>query len=370
MPTTEQRRRARETVREYQRRYGQLTDEIVRRVEAIWDETGGLTEADEERFVASVVPVMQGGQLATARLVSGYLQTLSSLLTGERRTVAVPADVVTGPALRGIDPEVEWRRPIVEARTAIARENPFDEAIRRGRYRARDLAQADVMLAQRASTVAALDGDPRVVGYRRVLTGQSCVRCALASTQRYRTDQLMPIHQHCDCAVAPIYGDEDPGRVINRDLLLELKRSGAAGEDSLAAAVSRSRESVQLAERRIDEVREELRVETDPARRRRLEQRIRSWEERRDRYQRELARRQEALDEYRAKTGIVGRRVMVSEDGTITVGAPDRSFGSSTEGDDRDWRQRRPIMVGVREHGELGPVLVDPRDHFTGPDDL
>ena len=38
----------------------------------------------------------------------------------------------------------------------------------------------------------------------------------------------MPIHNHCDCGVAPIIGERDPGQVINRQLLNDLKSSGGS----------------------------------------------------------------------------------------------------------------------------------------------
>jgi hypothetical protein len=285
MPTSVQARRHRAagTVREYQRRYGQLTADVVARVEAIWDQTGGLTEADARRFRRAVTPVSIASQRATRQLVISYLQSLAQQLTDERIPYRV-ADIID---VRGITSEVEWQRPIVEARMAIARENPFDEAIRRGRQRAADLARADVMLTQRATTAAALSADSRVVGYRRVLTGVSCVFCATVSTQRYKSSELMPVHQHCDCTVAPIIGTEDPGRVVNADLLDRLRTLGPQ-----------------------------------------------YW---------------------------MQRGYGVDEDGNVFV----RANSTSNE-----WSDRLTPQVAVREHGEFGPVLVDPLDNFTGPQDL
>jgi hypothetical protein len=71
-----------------------------------------------------------------------------------------------------------------------------------------------------------LEQDDRIHFYRRVLTGRSCMFCATASTQRYRGSDLMPLHGRCDCAVAPIFGDEDPGQVINHQVLSKLKAKG------------------------------------------------------------------------------------------------------------------------------------------------
>ena len=162
----------------------------------------------------------------------------------------------------------------------------MDEGLRRAGGVAESAASTGVMLANREAAVqgfvaVAAETGERVVGYRRVLTGASCAFCAAASTRRYRSEDLMPLHDHCDCDVAPIIGDRDPGNVINRDVLAELKGRGP---------------------------------------------------------------------EYWKSKGFVG------DDGKPIDPA------AAVENDD--------VPVGVAEHGELGPVLVDPADQFTGPDDL
>ena len=124
----------------------------------------------------------------------------------------------------------------------------------------------------------------RFTAHRRVLTGRSCMFCATASTQRYRVDQLMPLHNHCDCAVAPIIGDADPGQIINHDLLGSLKKAGGS----------------------------------------------KYWKQR----------------------GLVD----IDQDGNFLVAGPG---GTS-----------RVLQVAERQHGELGPVLVDRHDDFTSPADI
>ena len=97
------------------------------------------------------------------------------------------------------------------------------------------MAATDLQLAKTHTTRAVLSGKDNVVGYRRVLTGrESCALCAVAATQRYRKDRLLPIHDGCDCGVAPIYGDRDPGQVIDPDQLEGIKASLAErfGDDS------------------------------------------------------------------------------------------------------------------------------------------
>lgn len=91
------------------------------------------------------------------------------------------------------------------------------DAVSAGGARARILAQTDVQLARRQASLFARRNNDNIVGYIRVLTGaESCGLCYVASTQRYNKNNLNPIHPGCDCGELPIYGDTDPGQVIDQ----------------------------------------------------------------------------------------------------------------------------------------------------------
>lgn len=221
-----------EAIARYQTQYGRLRADVVARVLALWAMHGGLSDENAERFTFSAVPVVRGGQVAIARLVAGYLALLTRLAVGASRAAAVDPRTVTTEALRGVDASEVYRRPIVTARTAVAEGKPLPEALRLGRDRLERIVDTDVALAQRQATVEVIGPDDRIVGYRRVLTGASCALCATASTQRYRKAELMPIHGRCDCSVAPIFGTADPGQVINRRLLKDLRAAAKQTGDS------------------------------------------------------------------------------------------------------------------------------------------
>lgn len=216
-----------EIIRRYQEQYGRLRIGTATRLALLWDRFGGLTDADVERFTTAATAHMQGAEAATAALVAGYIAQLGRIVTGTARTIAVPQREVTGEALRGVDPVDVYTRPIVTARTAISKGKSFAEAMSDARSRVIEIAALDIILTQRAATVAIAKADKRIVGYRRVLTGKSCPLCRIASTQRYHSGDLMPIHGHCDCSTAPIFGREDPGQVVNRRLLDEIHAEDA-----------------------------------------------------------------------------------------------------------------------------------------------
>lgn len=211
----------------YQAMYGRLRAETVRRVLAVWDAYGGVSDADAERFVRAVVPIVEGAQVATAGLNAGYVATLVRAELGSAPSFA--ASDVTG--LRGVPTDEVYLRAIVAARTASSRGVRLAEALSAGRLRAESLVGTDLALAQREATMQVLGQDDRIVGYRRVLTGLSCAFCATASTQRYSTEDLMPIHNNCDCGVVPIIGLSDPGRVMNRQLVDDLKSAARTTGD-------------------------------------------------------------------------------------------------------------------------------------------
>jgi hypothetical protein len=210
----------------YQQRYGALRAATVRRVEAAWRQFGGLDDAAADRFVAAVVPIVETAEVSTARLLAAYLQALAVQATGSSPNLTIDPAAVSGEVLRGVPTDEVYRRPVVTARKASSDGHPLDVALRIAGHRATATADIDVSLAQRAATVHALNQDDRVRFYRRVLTGRSCMFCATASTQRYHGSDLMPLHGRCDCGVAPIYGDTDPGQVINRQVLAQLKANG------------------------------------------------------------------------------------------------------------------------------------------------
>jgi hypothetical protein len=202
-------------VQRYMATYGTLRRQTVERVGVAWERFGGPDERDAERFVAAAVPIVVGAETATARLVGGYFAAVGRAVTGRTVTPTIDLRKVTGTALRGVDPLEVYRRPIVTLRMALANGTQYVDGFKQAGDRAGTLAETDVVLAQRASTVEAAKSDSRIIGYNRVLTGDSCEFCQTISTRLYHVEELMPVHPHCDCGVAPAYADDEPASTIN-----------------------------------------------------------------------------------------------------------------------------------------------------------
>lgn len=193
-----------------------------------WDEFAGLNDAAAASFEASATVIVEAAKSQTSTLAVAYMNA-NDRLGGFPDAGLLP----TLPTIRNGIPTPEiYHRSIVEARSLVSKGSSYDDAMAAGRARAVTAARTDVSLSNRAEMNRGGELRPWVVGYRRVLTGKSCAFCATASTQRYKSARLLPLHPHCDCDVAEIFGTEDPGHVINRDLLDELKAAGKADGNS------------------------------------------------------------------------------------------------------------------------------------------
>ena len=210
---------------------------LVEFLRALWASLGSYDRADITRFAAAAVPVVQGAQVQAAALTDSYLALLEQTVTSvPTRPVGIPRAIAIDS--RGVPALDVYRRPGPDIWGALKNGVDYQEAVGRGLTRAVGLAETDVQLAETHAARHVLAGKPKVVGYRRVLTGaESCGLCAVASTQRYHRANLLPIHPGCDCQVSPIYGDVDPGRVINQRLVDDL---GAEVTDRFGATTRRS----------------------------------------------------------------------------------------------------------------------------------
>ncbi len=188
---------------------------------AAWGGMGSYRDADIDRLVSLVTPKVLAGQRQIAGLTDAYLATL----TGGRRLGADPK-AITGAAVRGgAELTAVYRRPGATVHSQLAKGATFAQAVAVGTKRLRSLVNTDMQLAMRQQASYSMQASGREY-YRRVLTGaEDCALCAIASTQRYSTADLMPIHPGCDCDVAPIDDGFDPGQVINAGLLEQLHDS-------------------------------------------------------------------------------------------------------------------------------------------------
>lgn len=179
---------------EGQRRLRELAG---RGISTIWRELPGYDEDDVDRFLARAVPFVLAAQRQSITLTEAFL----ARELGRRAIGLDPASII-GPGIRnGTPPEQVYRRPFVTVWTALGASRAWQDAVNEGLARAVSTAQTDVQLAMRQTLRDVAQADDRILGYARVPDGNACDFCRLVAGQRYTTEDLMPIHNHCGCGV-------------------------------------------------------------------------------------------------------------------------------------------------------------------------
>ncbi|MDH4158663.1 MAG: hypothetical protein OEV62_00215 [Actinomycetota bacterium] len=193
------------------------------RVLASWDALGSWRGDDVAQWAAQSAAVVEAGQVASAATEDAWLAALLSLDEGSTvRPLGVSRAVATG--ARGVPAAEVLERAGARVWRSLANGAPLEVAVAHGRARAELGVRTDLQLARTHAARDVLRRRDGVVGFRRVLSGgSSCALCVLASTQRYRRGDLLPVHPGCDCGVAPIKGAADPGRVLAPDTLDDLQ---------------------------------------------------------------------------------------------------------------------------------------------------
>lgn len=172
-----------------------LRSRLASTVISLFD-SGSYRDTDANAYVELMGPAALATQGAMATITAAYLAHQV-----DPAAAVPPLDLatVTGAALRnGVDPEVLLRRPYEQVWYALSQGKTLPEAAAIGRRRALDNALTDLQLAKTRTAQQVLATNPRVIGYRRVLTGaHSCALCIVASTHTYSRGDLMPIHPQC-----------------------------------------------------------------------------------------------------------------------------------------------------------------------------
>jgi hypothetical protein len=209
-----------------------LADMSSTTVTNMWDRLGGISDLAQAQFARSASSFVTRTQMAMARTTVTYIDMYVNLALQQRQNVsAVDIAALVAEARRGIPSLEVYMRPSITARRMLAEGKTLAEALRIARARAASAANTDIALAARGAGQAAMARHTKIVGYRRVPNATACEFCLVASTQRYHTSELMPLHNNCRCVIAPIIAVDDE-RVIGatpkrlQEIVEELKDAG------------------------------------------------------------------------------------------------------------------------------------------------
>ncbi|MBE7953612.1 hypothetical protein ILP86_04670 [Microbacterium sp. R1] len=199
------------TQRSYQQAVEQVRNRLLVASNRLWSNLGSYRDSDIDRLVALVVPHVQAGQIHIANLTEAYFQAVGA-------RAGIDVRYVTGG--RGVPAEEVYRRPAATVYSALADDKPMALAVEEGATRLASLISTDMQMAKVRQAQRSLES-AGITAFVRVLTGnENCALCVIASTQRYLTSELSPIHPGCDCSVDRLPPGFDPDRqIVNSDLL-------------------------------------------------------------------------------------------------------------------------------------------------------
>lgn len=182
---------------------------------------GSWRDPDIDRFVEQLSVPLSGIKTVSAQSAMAYHQKFAGINDKAFKMPDLASLDLSTQALRnGATANTVYSRPFVQMRMALAKGQSVTESIDVGANTATSLARTEIQLTRRRASLFARSANDNIVGYLRTLTGlENCALCYVASTQRYRRGDLLPIHPGCDCGEMPIYGDSDPGQVIDDQLL-------------------------------------------------------------------------------------------------------------------------------------------------------
>ncbi|MDV6290319.1 hypothetical protein R2F25_30390 [Streptomyces sp. UP1A-1] len=203
-----------------------LRDRLITFVLDAFDSLGSYRDADAAVFIERVLPVVLAAQRTMGQITDAYLAAMVADMLGG---AAAPVGVQLDEALRGVPPEEVYHRPFVTLYSALAAGHDYAASLGEARTRLLSITETDLQLARTHAAQQSMRRSGARYFRRELRNKKNCALCVIASTQRYRVENLMPIHPGCHCKPVPIPGDRDPGQIIDEDLLKEAHDAVAKG---------------------------------------------------------------------------------------------------------------------------------------------
>lgn len=300
----------------------------ARAVGQVWKQLGSYDRSDVNRYVLAVAPIIEGGKRKAISTAAAYVGR-----TVDTKPPEVNINRVSKFVRNGTPIEAVQHRPFVATWKGLKDGKPWQVAVDEGMATAIAAAFTDVALAFRDAMPELMKEVPQIDGYQRVPGGDACDFCVLASTQRYTTGELMPLHNNCGCGVEVLTDapysvgqftgtktyDPLPTTLRSADELAEI-----TNEQTYSRAAARFSKRAEANRARAAATRREAAAERSSKRAARLEARARNWDQRASRQDLEALRNR-------------AERIRVVKGRALTV----------------------------QEHGELGPVLTNASHNFT-----
>lgn len=209
---------------------------LVARMAGRWYDRDALAQ-----FHRDASALVRRGQVITGDATGSFIDRTVTQLGVH----PLPGAVELPSLLRDVPADVEWERPAkVYRRLRLVGVDEL-EAQLKAEQRATQMASMDLALAAREAARQRMG--PGVVGYRRIIHPElskfgSCGLCVVAADQMYRREDLLPLHDDCECTVLPATVSADPGLSLNREDLDAVY--AAAGGSTAREDLQRTRVTV------------------------------------------------------------------------------------------------------------------------------
>lgn len=207
--------------------------QLIKLLLGLWGDFSDARDDAARLAIAARSASLVGSATSRMRLQSrSHLQSVLSTL-GERPELAKLIDPYPRSGVSALE---VYERPGKQFLWELSRGASVDEARDAATERLRQIAEDDVLLADRDESQRVFAGSKaKVIGYRRVIHPElakdgTCGLCLVASQRFYTVEDLLPLHDRCNCTVMPIVKGDDPGFRLNDDDLKALY--AAAGSTS------------------------------------------------------------------------------------------------------------------------------------------
>jgi hypothetical protein len=202
--------------RAYFNQTNRLTDEVATFASQNFRQLGNWRDESVDGYLRSVLPVVTAGQDQMSKLARAFYAAVAEFYQQPFSAEAIPAASVSTQALRGTPAAEVYSRGFLATRFELSKGKALDAAVNIGASRIYNIARTDMQLSKTNTGLFVRGNNSNITGYSRILSGaENCALCYVASTQRYTLGDLLPIHPGCDCGEMPIYGNTDPGQVID-----------------------------------------------------------------------------------------------------------------------------------------------------------
>lgn len=226
--------------------YGRRLKAVERRVKRFirnrWQLGPGDLDERYEAWKAEALRSITQAQLLNVQLTAGFLSAFETLERGGPvRPVAIDPSEFVGKTYGGADLG-EWvDKPKIDALAQIKAGRPVPEAAANALDKAVMDAGLHTYAAQRGALSSAMQSRQGVIGYRRVVVGETCGGCLAAA----KNDVLMPTeqfatHPNCDCVAEPVLGDvsdryKHPSGLEQYERLTSTQKAEAVGPEAAQA---------------------------------------------------------------------------------------------------------------------------------------